>query len=166
MKQTKDTNGITIPSLVIMITIMVILAAVTITTGDKQIATSEEEKLLSELEIVKYAVYERYVLYSKTNDSNLLIGEKVSDNTVLSIVSSIDIELVTIPTSYKESEKAYYRLSPANLSEIGVQNAQDNYIVNYITGEVINETKKTTKSGKALYTYSRAIFENNDVTAF
>lgn len=166
MKQTKDTNGITIPSLVIMITIMVILAAVTITTGDKQIATSEEEKLLSELEIVKYAVYERYVLYSKTNDSNLLIGEKVSDNTVLSIVSSIDIELVTIPTSYKESEKAYYRLNPANLSEIGVQNAQDNYIVNYITGEVINETKKTTKSGKALYTYSRAIFENNDVTAF
>lgn len=166
MRLTKDVKGITIPNLVIMITIMTILAAVTITTGAKQIATSEEEKLLSELEIVKYAVYEKYVLYSKTNNADLLIGEKVSKDTVSSIASSINIELVTIPTSYKESEKAYYRLSPTNLSKIGVENAKDSYIVNYITGEVINETKKTTKSGKALYTYSRAIFNNNDVTAF
>ena len=48
----------------------------------------------------------------------------------------------------------YYRLSDSDLKEMGVTQAQDSYIVNYKTGEVINETLKATRTGVPLYTYS------------
>ena len=38
---------------------------------------------------------------------------------------------------------------------LGIKKEEDTFIVNYKTGEVINETKKTTKSGKALYIYAK-----------
>ena len=51
-------------------------------------------------------------------------------------------------------EKEYYRLRKLDLSELGLSSndvTNSSYIVNYSTGEVYNETSKTTKSGKVLY---------------
>ena len=48
----------------------------------------------------------------------------------------------------------YKELNTTDLENLGISKDNDTYIVNYKTGEVINKTKLTTKSGKILYTYS------------
>ena len=53
--------------------------------------------------------------------------------------------------------KEYKRLNKTDLENLGVIGEEDNtYIVNYSTGEVINETVKTTNNGKALYIYAKS----------
>ena len=37
------------------------------------------------------------------------------------------------------------------LLEIGIKDSDDEYVINYISGEVINITQKLTSDGKALY---------------
>lgn len=166
MKQAKDNKGISLIVLAITIMILILLAGVTISTGQKQVNTSKEQKLIAELDMVKHAVYEKYATYTKTKNAQLLIGEKLTSSEAQTLATSIGVTLITIPNSYNENERAYYRLNSNNLEMIGIYDSQDTYIVNYVTGEVINETKKKTNSGKVLYTYSRAIFSTDDVTAF
>lgn len=166
MKKTKDNKGITLITLGVTIIIMLLLAGLTIYTGTNVIKNSREQQAIAELGMVNHAVYERYINYTKTKDAATLIGEKMTASEAQTIASQIGVTLITIPNSYNENEKAYYRLDPSNLEKIGIHDSKDNYIVNYVTGEVINETKKKTQEGKALYTYSRAVFDKQDVTAF
>ena len=49
----------------------------------------------------------------------------------------------------------YKRLDASDLKNLGIKKEEDSFIVNYKTGEVINETIKVTKSGSALYVYSK-----------
>ena len=116
--------------------------------------------------MVSHAVFQRYTNYIKTNNNSFLIGQKLNNDEINQISSQLGVSLVLIPSSYSEEIKAYYRLNPEDLKQIGINDSQDTYIVNYLTGEAINETKKKTDTGKVLYTYSRAIFNNQDVTAF
>ena len=53
-------------------------------------------------------------------------------------------------------EKKYYAINSSKVRELGFTN-EDNteYIVNYLTGEVINKTIATTSEGEVLYTYAR-----------
>lgn len=166
MKLAKENKGITLVVLVITIVTMLIIASVTMYSGISQIDTAEDYKLLSELEIVKNGVYERYANYKKTKNIELLVGTKLTNTEIQTLASNIGITLITIPSSYNEDEKAYYRLTPYELDDIGIKSSEDNYVVNYVTGEVINETKKTTHSGEILYTYARKVFNNEVVTSF
>ena len=49
----------------------------------------------------------------------------------------------------------YKQLNKEDLEKLGIIDEENIFIVNYSTGEVINKTLKATKSGKALYTYSK-----------
>ena len=49
----------------------------------------------------------------------------------------------------------YKKLSTTDLENLGITKEEDTFIVNYKTGEVINASIKVTKSGKALYIYSK-----------
>ena len=46
-------------------------------------------------------------------------------------------------------------MNKEDLKKLVITVAEDKYIVNYKTGEVINETVKVTKSKRALYVYSK-----------
>lgn len=164
--KTKDNKGISLVALMVTIILMLIIASATIYAGIEEIRNSKEKQAIAELGMVNHAVYEKYLYYTKTQNSDTLIGEQITQEQAQTIASQIGVTLISIPSSYNENERAYYRLNPTNLEKIGIYDSKDTYIVNYVTGEVINETKKKTTSGEVLYTYSRGIFDNQDVTAF
>ncbi len=158
----KANKGITVSSLALTIIIMLILAGTTIYMTQNQSTEVKSSQKLTELQVVNHAVYERYAQYATLKDITLFVGTRLTSAQVSSIASSMGVTLVTIPNSYTEQEKAYYSLDKANLLELGIDVPKDvdpdNYIVNYITGEVLNATIKQTESGKVLYTYSRNTF--------
>ena len=177
MINTKDNKGITLVALIITVVVLSIIAGVSIYIGSNDIQNSKDHIAIAELEEVKHMVGEAYLLYKKTNNINYLHSSStVSTTEINSIAEELGVMLVTIPanpntpgtTAYDqyELEIKYYRLTPTDLTNIGVENSDDTYIVNYITGEVINETKMKTSTDEPLYTYIRSTFNNNDITAF
>lgn len=166
MKKTKDNRGISLIILIITIAVMTVIAGVAIYSSTSDIENSQEQMALAELEEVKHFVGESYLNYTKTKNTNFLVGDKLTSSEATALATRVGVTLISIPNSYNEDEKAYYRLNPTNLLKIGIENSEDTYVVNYVTGEVINETKIKTSSGKALYTYLRKNFNNVDVIAF
>lgn len=151
MKEGKDQKGITMVALIVTIILLLILASVTTYVGTGYAKSSKDTALQSELEIVKHAVMEQYTQYQVTQDKTVLVGTMVSRNTVSNIAQKIGVTLVTIPADRQNAD--FYRLSATDLEKIGIQKATDTYLVNYVTGEVINETKQKTSKGSPLYTY-------------
>lgn len=166
MRRTKEEKGISLIALIITVIVMLIIAAITIYAGTDEIRNSKEKQAIAELGMVNHAVYERYIQYTKTKNTAILIGTGITKAEAQSLASQMGVTLIEIPSSYNEVESAYYRLNPTDLVKIGIHDSKDTYIVNYVTGEVMNETKKTTQAGKVLYAYSRSVFNNQDVTAF
>lgn len=92
---------------------------------------------------------EQYTKYQTTKNVNYLVGNKITQSEVSEIANSLGITLVNIPDSY--ANKDYYKLDKASLLEIGIKDTNDEYIINYVSGEVINITQKTTSKNNALY---------------
>ena len=143
MKIEKE-HGITMVSLIITIIILIIISGISVTVGIGSIQKARDNKLVAELTMVQHAILEQYTKYRLTKDTTYLIGNKMTKEEVQQIIEPLGVTLVTIPTTY--SNKDYYKLDKAALLEIGVKEAEDEYIVNYISGEVINITQQTTKN--------------------
>lgn len=153
----KNNKGITLISLVITIIVLLILSGIGLTMGTNMISTSQDKKLISELNMVQHAILEQYAKYQATKDlSYIKVGNKMELADVKKIASNIGIELVNIPDTY--SNKDYYKLDKLSLLKIGIENTEDEYIVNYISGEVINNTKKHTNDNKALYVRANSFY--------
>ncbi len=153
----KNNKGITLISLVITIIVLLILSGIGIKMGTNMISTSQDKKLISELNMVQHAILEQYAKYQATKDlSYIKVGNKMELADVKKIASNIGIELVNIPDTY--SNKDYYKLDKLSLLKIGIENTEDEYIVNYISGEVINNTKKHTNDNKALYVRANSFY--------
>ncbi len=149
-------KGITIISLVITVIILVIISGIGITMGTNAIKSSKDNQLASELSMVQHAVLEQYTKYQTTKDITYLVGNKVELEEMNQIAKNLNITLVNIPQKY--TNKDYYRLDKASLLQIGIENTDDEYIVNYISGEVINMTQKTT-SNTALYVRANSFYQ-------
>lgn len=149
-------KGITIITLVITVIVLMIISGIGITMGTNAIKSTKDNKLTSELVIVQQAILEQYTKYQVTKDSSYLLGDKVKSEEMNQIAKNLNIQLASIPDTY--SNKEYYRLDKASLLEMGIQDAEDEYIVNYISGEVINITKKTT-SNNALYIRANSFYQ-------
>lgn len=156
MRKINNKKGITMISLVITIVVLLILSGIGIGMGSSAIKTSQDSKLTSELMIVQHAVLEQYTKYKTTKDSSYLIGNKIEISKVQTIADEIGIELVNIPSS--ESNKEYYQLDKAALLDMGIENSEDEYIINYISGEVINITKKETSNHQPLYVKANSFY--------
>lgn len=153
----KSNKGVTLISLVITIIVLLILSGIGITMGTNMISTSQDKKLISELNMVQHAILEQYAKYQTTKDTSYIkIGNKMELADVKDIASNMGIELANIPDSY--SNKDYYKLDKLSLLKIGIENTEDEYIVNYISGEVINNTKKHTNDNKALYVRANSFY--------
>lgn len=156
MKSKKNQRGVTVVSLVITVIVLMIVAGIGIKVGTDQITKTKDATLTSELTMVQHAILEQYTKYKTTKNVNYLLGNAVSQEELSNITTMLGITLVTIPSGYSEKERAYYKLDKASLLEIGIKNTDDEYVVNYISGEVMNITAKETTEGKALYVRAKS----------
>lgn len=150
MYKFKTQKGITLVSLVITIIILLIISSIGINFGINGINSTKDSKLEAELNMVQHAVLEQYTKYKTIKDIAYLVGNKVSEEQLNGVTEELGITLVNIPDTY--ANKDYYKLDKASLREIGIQETEDEYIVNYISGEVINITKKKLSNNTPLYT--------------
>lgn len=156
MIRKKNQKGVTIVSLVITVIVLMIVAGIGVKVGTDQITKTKDNTVVSELSMVQHAILEQYTKYKTTKNANYLVGNMVSGEELNSITNTLGVTLVTIPSSYSEKERAYYKLDKASLLEIGIKNTDDEYVVNYISGEVMNITKKATSEGNALYVRAKS----------
>ena len=146
----KEKSGITLIALVVTIIIILIILTVVVAMGMEGSKEAKEDKLITELSTVQNAVLQQHYKYTLTGSSSDLVGTKVELSEIEDIVMAMGITLSEINVTGQEYD--YYRLTPTELKEIGIKQAKDTYIVNYSTGEVINDTiRVVADSGKKLY---------------
>lgn len=159
----KNNKGITLIALAVTIIVLIIIASVGTYSGIEALRDAKEEAQISELNMLKQPVVENYTKYLMTKNDMYIRGTKVNYSDVQTIISEINNnanETVSLKVNdydisgSTDITEYYYRLSESDLKEMGVTQAQDSYIINYKTGEVINETLKATRTGVPLYTYS------------
>lgn len=154
-------KGITLIALSITIIILLILAGITINMGKNGIQDSKEDAKLSELGMIQNAVLQRKTKADLTKEE--YPGETILEAgiTLESVINEINSNVNSENTITRKdsNDEDYYLLSNENsgLRELGITNSEDEYIVNYETGEVFNYTEKVTKSGKPLYIYAREL---------
>lgn len=146
----RENKGITIVSLSITISLLLIIAGISITGALIGVKETEETKLISELTIIQHAILERYTSSILTKEP--LPGEIIEKSEVQTIIDEMN-QICNEDITLKGKE--YKRLTKQELKNIGIDNQEYSYIVNYKTGEIINETIKTTETKKPLYVYSK-----------
>ena len=128
MKMERTDKGITLVALLITIIVILILASVSIYMGSQNVNETKENILKTEINIVKNAVLQQYSKYKTTEEALYLIGNRVSDAEISNIIGRTY-------ESHSDEEK-FYELSQQDVETIGIENADDTYIVNYV-GDVI-----------------------------
>ena len=152
----KNEKGITLIALTVTIIVLLILASVGTYSGVNALRDAKEEKQIAEVGMLQQPLVENYTKYLTTKNDMYLRGEAVEYDDVSAIASEMGVTLKVSAYTVEEgkSPEYYYRLSTSDLKEMGVSQVEDSYIVNYKTGEVINETLKVTMSGQPLYVYA------------
>ena len=154
-------KGITLITLIITCIVIMILVGATTMIGFDIVEKAEQQETNKQLTAVGNAVLEQYTKYIKTKDTTYLIGTKYkkTDSYIQETINKVGIELVQIPSNYAEDLVSYYQLSTLQLKQMGIEDSKYTYIVNYLTGEVINQTKALV--GEKYYMYSRSYFDGN-----
>ena len=165
----KDNQGVTIVVLVVAVVLLLILAGVGLNLSFSSIAQVKDSKLKTELGIVRQAVTEQYWKASSVGKTEISTGDRIVSFWVGNLItnfSEIDLPNKNTVKLTEESEAFfskvddyapvyqedyYYRLTPNQLKEIGINEAEATYVVNYATGEVYNETQKKDSKSQLLY---------------
>ncbi len=145
----RKNNGITLMALVITIILLIIISGISITGTIRGQEETEENTKITEMYMIQHAILEKYTKSKLTNEK--LPGTDISIeevNTIIKNINSKTGEKIVL------KGKEYKRLSETDLETLGIIQEEDTYIVNYKTGEVINETVKITSTGRALYIYA------------
>lgn len=146
----RKNEGITMVTLVTTIIVLSIISGISITGTIRGNKETEETTQISELNMIQHAILERYTESQITKEN--LPGTSIDKTQVQTIIDEMNStsgeNIILKGTEYKE-------LSIYDLKKLGITKEDNIFIVNYKTGEVINKTLKVTKSGKALYTYSK-----------
>lgn len=140
----RENKGVTLIALVITIIILLIIASISIGSGITGVEKATENKLFSELKMVQHAILERYTRVMLTKEE--LPGKKLEQQEINELEQKLNGESL--------KGKEYYKITKNNLEELGITETIDEYIVNYQTGEVYNNTRHKTNSGKVLYIYA------------
>lgn len=146
----RKNKGITLVALVVTIIVLMIIAGISISGTIIGVKETEETAQISELTMIQHAILERYTssIYTKQE----LPGTVIETSEVETIIDEIN-ETCNSNITLKGTE--YKRLTKQDLKNLGIENEEYTYIVNYKTGEVINESIKVTESKEPLYIYSR-----------
>ncbi len=169
MQMMKKNEGITLVSLTITVILLLVLAGMGLNVSYITIKDVRNNRLNTELGMVRQAITERYSMAVAVNKANISVsepsvsfwvGEKVeASNPIIlpertEIISNQEVEEFYSKCGiyyYSYQEEFYYRLTPDDLEKIGIAHANYTYVVNYKTGEVYNETKKIDRDSNLLY---------------
>ena len=155
MKNNKFTSnkGVTLVALIITIVVLLIILSVTWIDSDNTVNETRIKTQFNELKMVQGAILQINAKHGLTGVT--LLGTKYT--------SLEDIEIITNEIEKKTGRRLtlkdtnpenYYLITKTELEEMGIRQIDEEFIVNYTTGEVINKTKKVTKDKQALYIYS------------
>lgn len=146
----RKNKGITLITLVITMVLLLLIAGISITGTLRGHEETKEATQISELNIIQHALYERYTRAALTKEELPGTVVEISEvETLINEINSLSGQSINLKgTEYKE-------LNASDLEKLGIEKEDDTFIVNYKTGEVINKSQKVTKSGKALYVYSK-----------
>lgn len=167
----KKENGITLMLLAVSVLVMIILIGTGMTAVYTGINEVKDNKLNTELGIVRQAIVEQYALAEAVGKTKVLkedvpvsfwIGEKIDNGDMIYVpTSGLNAEDENATEFFSRiqdchpvyQEDFYYRLQKEELQQLGITSEESEYvyIVNYATGEVYNETKKLTSTGNLLY---------------
>lgn len=147
----RKSRGITLVSLSITIILLLIITGISITGTLRGHKETEEASQISELNMIQHAILERYTKAQLTKET--LPGTTIDKGDVQQIIDEINLKS---GQNIELKGTEYKKLDEADLENLGITKEEDTFIVNYKTGEVINESIKVTKSGKALYIYSKS----------
>lgn len=157
-------KGITLIALIITIIILVILAGIGIGTmaGTKDnINKSKNSIAMSDLTKIQQVVMETYIKYKQAGNERILRGIKINHSEAETELRNVDSTETLKIASYDgisdtDPGQFYYKLQDWHLKELGLGNItdEDEYIVNYSTGEVFDITNTTTANGEKLYIYA------------
>jgi len=153
----RKNSGVTLIALTITIIILLILATVIVGSIAVNFHEVQEGKDFSELRIVQQAVLQQYNKFLTIKNIDLLVGSKANTK-AHNLAAEMEIELANIPEDTANAD--YYELTIDDLKQIGIKGAKNTYIVNYVTGEVMN-AKKFTETNKPLYQTGRTVFTYN-----
>lgn len=168
----KENKGITMVTLIITIILLLILAGISIGTGNKIIESSKLENLKTNMLLIKIkgkenvenANFKLGTNFETATDKNTRVetakselkGEEITDSSIFN--GNINITQEDISTSNEENIY-YYKLTTQNLVDMGLSNVKSNhdkgwYIIKYdiknIETEVYN-TQGFEKDGKKYY---------------
>ena len=156
MKKLSSNKGITLTALVITIILLLILVSIVVYNSldglRSNIDNANKNKLLSEIQMVQNIALQQYNTFLTTKDTSLLVGDSA---TGLESSTSLFFDLCTQLDITLDSD--YYLLEKNDLAGLGISNAEDQYIVNYVTGEVMNYTTPFTYDSEPVYLEGRII---------
>ncbi len=147
----RKNNGITLVALVITIVLLLVISGISITGTLRGHKETLSAKQLSELEMVQHSILERNTKAQLTKEE--LPGTDVNIAEVQEIIKDINSKT---GDSIELKGTEYKKLEKPDLENLGITSEDDTFIVNYKTGEVINETVRVTNLNKALYIYSKS----------
>ena len=157
----KADRGITLMILIITVIILLILGGIGVYTSVDLVRNSKSNKLTVELETVQHAILEEYTKYNainKVNSNFEFLGTKLTDDNLKK--NHIEKGIGKYYFEYDSGKvielkdlniQNYYIIDESSLNKLGIKNSEDEYIVNYKTGEVMNKTKLKNNVGEALY---------------
>ena len=183
MKKINSNSGVTLAMLIVLIIVMLILLGLVLNFTTKPIQNSIDTQYKSELLIIQHTLYEKYKEAEAKGNSNIIIGQKIvkenfpgEDYLLFSEFPEFLEAYKKVHGEEKEPQGNYYlimnnRKNPAGetvyyeyLDELGLTGErieESEFIVNYETGEVYNNTKKFYNNGSPLYLPGYGINEND-----
>lgn len=167
----KNKKGITLVALTITIIVLLMLAGITISLGSDSINESRDKKLLAEVEMIQQAAITEY---TKASQLGLLGTGTIPSNFVGTTVSVSSLNAlinweVTADEILADISKSYFRLTQDNLADLNITSSTSyTFIVNYYSGEVYNESKKTSEDETVYISGSNAdrLTDSGDTTSF
>ena len=112
---------------------------------------------VKEKDIIKeFVLSPEAMMYGKVRNSNLFeqqLHKIVVQEKWITFFKTKKILLI-VPANYEAIDKEIFTVI---LNNLGITKSENEYIVNYETGEVINFTTKVTESGKPLYIYAKEV---------
>lgn len=137
MIKLKNNRGVTLVILIVTIIVLLIITGITITLSIESIDQTTDVQDKSEMLIIQHAIQERYVEYTQTNKSDLLIGKKIDYN----IDDDADLE-----ECYEIETKKHFEDLGVDVDGV----SKSKFIVNYEIGYV----EKVGSSTSALKGYN------------
>lgn len=130
MNNNFNKKGISMVVLIITVVVMLILFALTVPGIVNVSDEAKAVKFLSNVSIVETKVLQQQINFDNEQDYIL-------PGTLLTSVTAVTIGLQTYPSEINTGN--WYLLNAVDLTNIGIKDIEDTFVVNYITGKVVSQ---------------------------